>query len=290
MRNSRFCFFTAMLAVTVFMATSTKSHADFLPDLYGDNSPSALYKTYNNLFGTDYYSSNAALALTRLTASQFSGTFEASEINIYLLAATPGLQLGPPYYQTYYNINSYLTIFGETPSTVHLNNLPILSKTPDQPFGEKIFYYNNGNMPNESFNLLMAVTDDPEHYNALYFSNPDPDNGGFQNIASSLGENYTGHNFIYFDVTALMQANFSHLGFAYNHAYLVGYEAIYQYQIYYDGDYNDAVFLVFTNDYVRPEPPPSPEPATLLLWLLGGTGLAGTTWLRKRNKKKLALA
>ena len=36
-------------------------------------------------------------------------------------------------------------------------------------------------------------------------------------------------------------------------------------------------------------PGDAPEPATLLLWTLGGLGLAGTSWHRKR-KKKLALA
>ena len=35
------------------------------------------------------------------------------------------------------------------------------------------------------------------------------------------------------------------------------------------------------------DPPDSgvPEPATLLLWTLGGLGLGGTSWLRRRNKK-----
>ena len=32
------------------------------------------------------------------------------------------------------------------------------------------------------------------------------------------------------------------------------------------------------------EPPGTPEPATLLLWTLGGLGLAGTSWLGKRRK------
>jgi hypothetical protein len=41
------------------------------------------------------------------------------------------------------------------------------------------------------------------------------------------------------------------------------------------------------------EPPQSgdvPEPATLLLWTLGGLGVTGASWYRKRNVKKLALA
>ena len=33
-----------------------------------------------------------------------------------------------------------------------------------------------------------------------------------------------------------------------------------------------------------------PEPATMLLWALGGLGVAGSTWTRKRRMKKLALS
>jgi len=41
------------------------------------------------------------------------------------------------------------------------------------------------------------------------------------------------------------------------------------------------------------DPPPVqnvPEPATLLLWTLGGLGLSGTSWLRRRHKKKVVSA
>jgi len=41
------------------------------------------------------------------------------------------------------------------------------------------------------------------------------------------------------------------------------------------------------------DPPPVqdvPEPATLLLWTLGGLGLSGTSWLRRRHKKKVVPA
>ena len=38
------------------------------------------------------------------------------------------------------------------------------------------------------------------------------------------------------------------------------------------------------------DPESTPEPATLLLWTLGGLGLGGTSWLRRRNKKRLVLA
>ena len=42
--------------------------------------------------------------------------------------------------------------------------------------------------------------------------------------------------------------------------------------------------------YLSDNPGGVPEPATLLLWTLGGMGLAGTSWVRKRRMKKLATA
>jgi hypothetical protein len=39
-----------------------------------------------------------------------------------------------------------------------------------------------------------------------------------------------------------------------------------------------------------PDPNDVPEPATLLLWTLGGLGVTGSSWMRKRNKKNLKLA
>ena len=45
-----------------------------------------------------------------------------------------------------------------------------------------------------------------------------------------------------------------------------------------------AIYLSETD----PGPSGVPEPATLLLWTLGGMGLAGSSWVRKRQMKKLA--
>ena len=54
-------------------------------------------------------------------------------------------------------------------------------------------------------------------------------------------------------------------------------------------DRQDYLYLASTATVT---PPPTsndvPEPATLLLWTLGGIGVAGTTWARKRKIKKLA--
>ena len=50
------------------------------------------------------------------------------------------------------------------------------------------------------------------------------------------------------------------------------------------------LYAISKNTGDDPPPPGVPEPAALLLWTLGGLGLGGTSWLRSRNKKKLALA
>ena len=123
-------------------------------------------------------------------------------------------------------------------------------------------------------------------------------NGGtyYSNIAAypnSPADNWMGapvNHFIYFDVTYLMQIYFPNLDFDYTSAWLVGYEDRRIGDGLSDRDYNDGVFLVFSNEGGVPPQPGVPEPATLLLWVLGATGLAGGTWKRKRRMIKLAMA
>jgi len=52
------------------------------------------------------------------------------------------------------------------------------------------------------------------------------------------------------------------------------------------GRYQDFLYLA----PAWGEPPVIPEPATILLWSLGGMGLFGTSWARKRRMKKLAIS
>ena len=108
---------------------------------------------------------------------------------------------------------------------------------------------------------------------------------------SNLSLDKSGVNyFLYWDVTNLMKLAYPDLDFDYTNAYLIAYEdRAMSGPKQTDYDYNDGVFLVFSNDGSGPGPQPGvPEPATLLLWTLGSMGFAGSSWTRKRRMMKLA--
>jgi len=289
MKNTTLNNLTVVFAVTALLVSGSRAFAEYIPlidyDAYyggyvSDHSNVALYRTFNSMFGTNY-GSNTDLAVDRLTSAQFSGTFEAYEIRVFLLSAVPG-RLWPP---VSYDFPSRLTIFGDSPSVNYgvsnyiIDRVDPPTQTSRDFLNREIFAYTSPTPDDLPFNFM--IQNDDAYLGATYFSNPDR----FENVVP-FDPRYP-HNYIYFDVTALMQANYGYLGFEFGAAYLVAYEDFHASNWAYDGDFNDAVFLVFTSEYV---PPPAPEPATLILWSIGGVGLIGTTWLRKRNMKRSQLA
>jgi len=97
--------------------------------------------------------------------------------------------------------------------------------------------------------------------------------------------------FVSFDVTDLFRDFLTQYYEDYTYsedafAYLVGFNGmVYDPELISYG-FDDAIFLVLT-DRVNLKPGPVPEPATVILWTLGGLSLAGASWRRNRNKKKL---
>ena len=102
-------------------------------------------------------------------------------------------------------------------------------------------------------------------------------------------------NFIVFNVTDLFTTfleNYFSDGSTYDgNAYLVGFDT---WNMAFAGDntrpYDNAVFLVLDSFWKEPPRDPNvPEPASVVLWTLGGLSLACTSRARNRRMKKLAL-
>ena len=277
MKNFRLCFLTAVLVITAFVATGARAFADLpqLSNTSNEGSSAMLYSTFNSMFGLGY-TSNTDLLASSYYIPDFSGTFNATGTQIYLLSASSGVNNG------YGIVNSSLTVFGSSLANDYGSTSIVYTGYTALPalndFLSRQIMFNN---PTNSGVLNLLMTNSGGTYgnfaDAQYYSNP----SDFTN-SRDLGVNH----FIYFDVTQLMLANFN-LGFTYSAAYLVGYEEAYMQGAAardFDGDYNDAVFLVFVGTGA-PGPNGVPEPATLLLWTLGGLGMAGASWRRNRNRK-----
>ena len=288
----------AALSFCTLAAASQRACADLTPlsewSLDGDNY--LLYKTFNNLFGLT--GSNAVTSNAQLVNNYGMtnpGTLQAEETRMFAVSAK------------FADISGF-SIFGNTTSDVlrftNIGNFGLTNLDPT----------NTSSLRNFTERVLF---NDTNYTGTLNFSinNGNPYNGGefYSDIAAFSNTARNGNDalerdvnhFIYFNVTSLMQQYFN-LNFDYTSAYLVGYEDRSYYSrsggihADWDGDYQDGVFLIFSNHSTGPIDPPDPpdppepgdvpEPATLLLWTLVGLGLAGSSWTRKHRGKKPTVA
>jgi hypothetical protein len=286
MKRVKLWFLVVAFAVTVTLGTGRSAFADLVTPISNwslDGSNYLLYKTANSLFGLSL-TSNAQLSSAY--GMNNPGTIQATNgVQVFAVSGT-------------YRDNSIFTFTNATTGSTLANN-------------NTLSYIAGSNVGNLSTSFVQNFLNRRMWNGSSFvggfnysFTNGNPDNGGtwYSNVYE--GSQQVNH-FAYFDVTALAQQYYSNLGFDYTTAYLVGYEDRgYYNQTDWDGDYQDLVFLIFMNNPADPppidpppvDPPPGgggdvPEPATMLLWTLGGFGMAGTSWIRKRRMmKKFAFA
>jgi len=260
MKSSKKWLLIAVLAVAAITMAGQRSFAEVLYNGTG----------LTNLFGSLGFNS---LGMADQIVDH-SGVFDA-KTRIFQISGDPAWFLG----------SNRLTIFGnDSNSPLYGPSLTGNPSASNDLTGREILFENPGL---ESLYLSMS--------NALGTFNPkDPSQNSSTAGATRIIDYY--NHFILFELTAAQLASFS---FDSNvittnaTAYLVGFEEDYLGTNQYPpgefryGDYNSGVFLVITRWDDPTTASDVPEPATMILWTLGGLSLAGASWRRNRNKKKL---
>ena len=266
MKNSKRWFLTAVLVVTALTMAGQWSIAEITTPYNG----TGLTDTFNSLFGS---SADQALRV------EHSGSFNTGTRFFEISAST-------------INLTSDLSIFGSSPSSPfgNLSNYSPSLSLSNNLTGREITFDRPG-----SGLLNLGMSNDRGQYYSNLSTNPNVLLGWWGEEFLGTGFNAEINHFVYFDVTSLLSTFNLGINTAGATAYLVGFDSMIYYPAYQggnysNGDYNDAVFLVVTwTGGGNPDPDPSgvPEPATMFLWTLGGLSMAGASWRRNRNKKKL---
>ena len=251
MKNLKRWFLTAVLIVTALTMAVQRSSAEVLSNYNGFG----LNTTINALFGNG--------ASTGLSETNLSGTFDASGTSVFLLSTSP-----VHYFTTF-------TLFGNSETAdIYYSGITVPIPPTGLTAGRIDFTPGTGGL---NFKLNTNQSQGPYYSNPEIFGNPWESQGGTAAL----------NHFAYINVTDLMWANYASLMYNGATAYIVGFEGTWNNGGDAGGNYNDTVFLVITGAAEGGEPGGVPEPATMFLWTLGGLSLAGASWRRKRNMKKL---
>jgi len=264
MKNSKKWLLAAVLIVTALVVAGQRSFADSMATLYN---PAGMNQVFAGLSGGSFSGDIADYQ------RELPGTFSANGTQIYYLSANPGSVTQP------YPYNSFLSILvNDGPTIVNGFDYGNYNWETSSYGTWALREINFGTGANGMLSFKMSITD--RFFEADYFSS----NPALNSLDPGI------NHFIYYDVTSLLSGLATG-----SFAYLVGYEdmslsngrnhGMYGYPDFYEADYTDALFLVITSS--AGQDTSTPEPATMFLWTLGGLSMAGASWRRNRNKKKL---
>ena len=232
-----------------------------------DGSSKLLYRTVNTLFGLE---GSSALTGNQQLYENFSienpGTIAATDARMFALNGT-------------YSDKSVFSVLGDSGSSLLSSNSLFGGN------GDITQFYNNPSLLGDNGytgDLSFRI----DNSNGIFYSDA-VTNANINKLGSDRTTDAEINHFLYFDVTSMINDVYGDLlGFEFTNAYLVGFEDRSYYvngnlNSYWDGDYNDGLFLVFNNDGGNT----TPEPASFLIF---GTGLAGLALVRRRRLSKNA--
>lgn len=265
MKNIFLAFVIGLILVYATARADAAVQFNYTTSFDGKNA--LLYKTFNSFFGLS--GSNAISGNQEL--------YETYAVNPGKLSAD-GAKIFSLCIDSNYSEKSTFTIFGGSESDVLYTSKPM-------PSGGNInqFYLSDAIFDGAGYtgDLNFKISNS----NGTFFSDIDT----FANINLLNGKD--GKNgdagidhFLFLDVSELVRETYGDfLDFDYTNAYLVGYEdrAYIRSGIFnsnWDGDYNDGIFLVFTNS-----PTATPEPASVLIV---GLGLVSLPLVRRLRRKR----
>jgi len=276
----------AFVVIAITMA-GHRAFGDGYHLLRNDSSlmPDSLSFAVNSLFGTTY-ENNAALSSLR-PANDTGGKLTLDYGSVFLLF-TDGIEL--------INVNNVTSGLSQSLSLAR----------SDQSYDLNNLLAKQGRLTGTGGltgrDLIGTFTFRAKHrFTDLGYTSNDS-NGGIP-LGPVLGYDppysaFPTDHYVYFDVTALLHNYLDALGnygteggfdIYSGNAYLVGFSGMDYGSSQFPYGFNDAMFLVLTAPVIEWRDPGAPEPATVILWTLGGLSLACTSRVRNRRMKKLAL-